>query len=152
MKRIIRLTLASTALASLVGCAGLPPYKAAGNDTLTTLKFGPTVGGALTLCDAGNCFSLASHDGEAMIPTGRPLLLGKVLVASDTYRMYSCNPMLGFTAAPDVKYYADFSLRAEHCFLSVYRIDPNSRVGLTFEPTARGLGHDSGGGKGWSGI
>ncbi|HXD38815.1 MAG TPA: hypothetical protein VN624_19330 [Rhodanobacter sp.] len=131
-------------LAMLGGCAGLPTYQPTPNQPLATIKLSPSMAGQsqpLSICDGRECYELKNDHGELRVPVGKRLLLFKVLVATGYQRMYSCTPDLTFVPYAGVVYYADFSLRAEHCLLSLYRDAPFSRVGVMFEPTVRGVPH-----------
>ncbi len=126
--------------ASLCACVGLPTYQPSPGEPLATIRLSANIAtDPLDMCNGGTCYVLKPAHGELQVPVDRRVVLYKVLVASGYQVMYSCTPALSFVPHVGVTYYADFALRAEHCVLSLFRLDPGSRVGVAFDPTVRAM-------------
>ena len=137
LSRLLSLCIATAALCA---CKGLPTYQPQPNQPLATIKLSPTIAtDTLGMCDSAVCYVLKPIHGELQVPVDHRLVLYKVLVASGYRVMYSCTPALSFVPYAGTTYYVDFALRAEHCFLNLYRENPGSRVGIAFDPTVRGI-------------
>jgi hypothetical protein len=73
------------------------------------------------------------------VPVGQRVTLYRNFVVSGYQVTYSCFPGMSFVPAAGLKYYADFEIRDDRCGFFVFRIKPDSRIGIALDETARAI-------------
>ena len=133
-----RVTVPALLACVLAGCVGLPSYQPPANAAMVDVKLSPNMrNDTMTMCVDATCYSAHPGNGHLKVPAGERVTLFRNFVAGGYQVTYSCHPGVSFHAQAGLAYYADFELRANHCGLLVFRLDPTSRVGIAWEPTER---------------
>jgi len=136
MRLIHRMAMVSMLAIGLAGC--LPIYRPGAGTALTDVKLSPNMrNDALTLCVDATCYTAHPRKGHLQVPVGHDVTIFRNFVAGGYQVTYSCYPGMRFQPQADLAYYADFEIRADRCGFWIFRLDPSSRVGIAFDPTAR---------------
>lgn len=140
MKAAIRLLGLAAVAGVLAGCA-LPLYRPAPGTPMADVRLSPNMrNDAMTLCVDATCYTARPSQGHLEVPVGREVTLYRNFVAGGYQVTYSCYPGMRFRPQAATGYYADFEIRANRCGFWIFRLDPSSRAGIAFDPTARRIG------------
>lgn len=120
--------------ALLQACTLDPPYRPEAGVSTVPVKL--DLAGDLTLCAQDRKFSLKpGEDGYAAVPAGQRITLLRDFVSGGYPVTYTCTAGISFVPETGQSYYASFELRNERCMLLVFREAPQTRVGISLEPT-----------------
>lgn len=121
----------------LMSCAFIPTYKLSENQNYSRVNL-------KELSNAWVCVNKKKYglkkedDGYAKVPSDVRLTIGSIHSWSGYNITYSCEPSVSFVPVGGQKYYINWAIREERCYVEVYREGAQNRVGLDIVDTISG--------------